>query len=52
MIILINKRLKVGDIQSGPPAATIWRSPAGRGVGRRLTCGLEQKNDCILYLDN
>ena len=29
------------DVQSGPFTATIWSSSAGRGAGRRLTCGFD-----------
>ena len=48
---MLNSRLKVGDIQSGPFTATSCRSSCERVVGSSLACGLDKKKDLMLKHD-
>ena len=51
-IILLNRLLKVWDVQSGPLGVMMFNSGAGSGVGKRCAWGCNKKKFVTLFLDN
>ena len=51
LIVVLNSRLKTGDVQSGLATDTNCSRRLGRGTGSGQACGLEPKKDCMLKRD-
>ena len=51
LIVVLNSRLKTGDVHSGLVVASNCTRGSGSGTGSSMACGLEPKKDCILKRD-
>ena len=48
LIVVLNNRLKTGDVQSGLAADNSRSRGSRRGTGSGMACGFEPKKDCML----